>query len=168
MSGFADYRPGQPGTRADLTLQPATQADLEPMLALQKLAGRPTSPQSLGAAIDDVGRLVVVAFAGDELAGWSKTHFYEERDGAAPPGQYLGGVEVAPAWRRRGVATALTDARLNWIAERAESAWYTVNVGNRASLELHRRWGFTEVARASSFHGVEFSGGVGLLLRADL
>lgn len=45
-------------------------------------------------------------------------------------------------------------------------AYYVVNATNLASIALHRRCGFLEIARAASFHTVGFNGGVGLLLRA--
>lgn len=146
----------------------ATHADVEAMVELQRESGRPAHPEPLRRAIEDVGRLVVVALAGSEVAGWAKTHRFDDDDGPALAGEYLGGVEVSVDWRRRGVATALTDARLRWIAARADRAWYVVNASNGASLELHRRFGFVEVARAPSFHGTTFTGGCGVLLRADL
>jgi L-amino acid N-acyltransferase YncA len=74
---------------------------------------------------------------------------------------------VARLFRRQGVAAALTEARLLWIWERADSAWYVVNSRNQASLALHQPWGFEEVARGPGFHTVTFDGGEGLLLRAS-
>ncbi|WP_343320448.1 hypothetical protein AAFM46_12870 [Arthrobacter sp. TMP15] len=68
--------------------------------------------------------------------------------------------------RRHGIARALTQARLDWSWERADSAWYIVDLSNRASIELHCQWGFAEVARAEKFHTTSFTGGVGLLLQA--
>jgi ribosomal protein S18 acetylase RimI-like enzyme len=38
----------------------------------------------------------------------------EEAAPGTPAGCYLSGVLVDPAWRRRGIATALTRARLRW------------------------------------------------------
>ena len=35
-----------------------------------------------------------------------------------------------------------------------------------ASIELHERLGFTEIARAGKFHDTTFDGGVGILFRA--
>lgn len=75
---------------------------------------------------------------------------------------------VHPDWRRCGVGTALTEVRMAWICERADCAWYVVNARNAASVDLHRRWGFREVARAARFHTIDFTGGDGILLRVDL
>ncbi|WP_298461300.1 GNAT family N-acetyltransferase [uncultured Cellulomonas sp.] len=124
--------------------------------------------ESLAAAVVDPERLVVVATSGEELVGWAKTHYWDWSDGPAGAGHYLGGVTVDTPWRRRGVAAALTEARMEWIGERADAAWYVVNGRNLASVALHRAWGFEEVARASRFHTVEFTGGVGILFRAAL
>jgi aminoglycoside 6'-N-acetyltransferase I len=40
------------------------------------------------------------------------------------------------------------------------------NAQNTASIALHAQFGFTEVIRASEFHGTTFDGGVGILSRA--
>ncbi|MBM9510091.1 GNAT family N-acetyltransferase [Streptomyces sp. KK5PA1] len=95
------------------------------------------------------------------------------RDGQAPPdaapdGFYLSGLVVAPGHRHQGVGTALVRARLAWVARRAPYAWYFANARNVASLRLHAELGFVEVTRDFSYPGVEFSGGVGVLCRADV
>jgi GNAT superfamily N-acetyltransferase len=59
-----------------------------------------------------------------------------------PDGWYLGGVVVTPTHRRQGIAARLTRARLDWIAARAERAYYFTNERNRASVDLHARFGF--------------------------
>jgi aminoglycoside 6'-N-acetyltransferase I len=102
----------------------------------------------------------------DEIIGWGKTHFWSYADGPAPAGHYLGGVTVSPESRRQGIARALTQARLDWIWDRSDAAWYVVNPDNLASIELHRQWGFIEVARAARLHTTNFTGGTGLLFRA--
>ena len=95
-----------------------------------------------------------------------KPHCWDYADGPALSGHYLGGVTVRPDFRRLGVASELTGARMAWIWERADHAWYVVNALNEASLALHRRWGFREVARGPGFHTVTFDGGEGVLLQA--
>ena len=162
------------------TIRPAHPVDVAGILAADTAAGR-TSPADaerfaagISAAVADPARLVVVAEAHDDasaeggpgVVGWAKTHHWDYADGAAPAGHYLGGVAVRPEFRRRGLAVQLTDARLQWLWERAEFAWYVVNARNEASLALHRRWGFREVARRARFHTVAFDGGEGVLLSA--
>ena len=130
-------------------------------LAARRAAGG--DPQD---AISDPSRLAVVAEIEGEVVGWAKTHFYREAAGSAPAGHFLGGVNVMPEFRRQGIGSALTRARLDWIFDRASDAWFYTNVHNVSSIAVHAPFGFTEVIRASEFHGVSFEGGVGILFRA--
>jgi aminoglycoside 6'-N-acetyltransferase I len=130
------------------------------------LAARGVASADQREAIVDPDRLVMVAEAGGVIVGWGKTHRYSAASGSAPAGHYLGGVNVLPEFRRRGIGSALTRARLSWIWDRARDAWFVTNARNTASIELHSRLGFSEVARAGEFHGTTFEGGVGILFRA--
>ena len=85
-----------------------------------------------------------------------------------PPGWYLVGVIIGPAYRRRGVASELTRVRLAWIAQRARQAYYFANSVNRATIDLHARLGFRQVCRDFTFPNARFSGGVGVLFRIEL
>ncbi|GAA5230005.1 GNAT family N-acetyltransferase [Arthrobacter cryoconiti] len=167
---FADYEPQRPKSEvliAPVNVRLSKIDDIHAIRGIDVKAGRaPASAEALAAAIQDDWRLVVVASVGGTIVGWGKTHFWSFADGPAPGGHFLGGVTVIPELRRHGIARALTQARLAWIWERTDSAWYVVNLSNRASIQLHRQWGFTEVARAAKFHTISFTGGVGLLLRA--
>ncbi|WP_309074154.1 GNAT family N-acetyltransferase [Paenarthrobacter sp.] len=161
-------------------IRPASQADVPGIIAVDMAAVRTSQAlaerfaASLSAAVADHVRLVVVAEAQDDanvgggagVVGWAKTHHWDYDDGPALAGHYLGGVTVRPDFRRLGVAAELTAARMAWIWERADRAWFVVNVQNEASLALHRKWGFREVARGPRFHTVTFDGGEGVLLQA--
>lgn len=177
MTGFATYEPDAGGRpAAPVSLRPATRGDVEAILRIEVAAGRSAgsvgSAEGYRRAIADPDRCVLVAVSdGAEHAGvvgWAKTHHHVHVADPAPAGHYLAGITVDPSWRRRGIATALTDARLQWIGGRADDAFYVVNLHNRASIDLHTRWGFTEVLRAPRLTGIEFEGGVGLLMRASL
>jgi ribosomal protein S18 acetylase RimI-like enzyme len=177
VTAFAAYAPDAGGRPpAEISLRPATKGDVEAILRIEVVSGRAAgsvgSAEGYRRAIADADRCVLVAEttdpAGRTIVGWAKTHHLVESADPAPPGHYLAGITVDPAWRRRGVGAALTDARLQWIAGRATTASYVVNARNRASIELHRRWGFTEVLRAPRLMGVEFDGGMGLLMRLEL
>ncbi|WP_426985904.1 N-acetyltransferase family protein [Pseudarthrobacter sp. Y6] len=109
-------------------------------------------------------RTVVVATVGGDLAGVAKTHHHPEADGAAPEGHYLGGILVARQWRRRGIGTILTKARLDWIWERSDMAFYFANKHNTASIQLHKTLGFQPIATAPTFHGVTADGQSHLIL----
>jgi ribosomal protein S18 acetylase RimI-like enzyme len=67
-----------------------------------------------------------------------------------PAGCYLSGVLVDPAWRRRGIATALTQARLRWVFARTDEVFYVTGADNVASLHLHSALGFQETKRLGS------------------
>lgn len=159
--------PGQ-DTGPGVHVRPATQDDLDAVAGIERRARRGTDREQLVLALADPERVVVVATVGDEVVGWAKTHWWSYADGPAPVGHYLGGVTVDPASRRRGVGSALTRARTDWVAERAGFVCCVVNATNVASLALHEDLGFREVARAASFHTIRFTGGSGVLLRAEL
>lgn len=184
---FAEYRPGRARDPLPVVVRAALPADVEALVAVQHAAGRTVDADALGRAIANPDRCVLLAepraaagsTAADRAArgrpvlGWALTHRRTEpADDAdpAPPGHYLGGVTVHPDHRRRGVAVALTDARMRWVAARPDhegAVYYVVNPANRASIALHERWGFREVMRADRLAGVTFTGGVGILMRAE-
>jgi aminoglycoside 6'-N-acetyltransferase I len=172
VTGFAEYRPGAGRPRVAVRVRPATSSDVEELVRIQNAAGRTVRQAHYERAVDDPEVCVVVAEAssgaGTVVTGWAQTSYLDEVKDLAPVGHYLGGVTVDPTWRRRGVAIELTDARMRWIAARADEAFYVVNATNRASIDLHRRWGFLELARGPRFAGTPFEGGLGILMRADV
>lgn len=101
-------------------------------------------------------RVVLVAVTQGEVVGVAKTHLHPHPDGGAPAGHYLGGVVVAPGFRRRGVGSALTRTRLEWIWSRASTAYYFTNEHNTASIRMHETlgFGFRPVVRSSMIRGV--------------
>jgi GNAT superfamily N-acetyltransferase len=168
-------------------VRPAVPADLAAVNAVAREAGRPEWPAD--ALTPRADRITVVALgqggwrgpgldrageggraegaqADGALLGYAKTHRYPAPDGAAPAGHYLGGIVVRPAARRRGVGRALTEARLAWIWERADAAYYLANARNTASVALHAGLGFRQVASGASFQAVTFDGGCGLVFEA--
>jgi aminoglycoside 6'-N-acetyltransferase I len=74
----------------------------------------------------------------------------EEAGPGTPAGYYLSGVLVDPAWRGRGIATALTRARLRWAFARTGTVFYVTGADNTASLHLHAALGFREITRFES------------------
>ena len=169
--GFADYVPESAAAapRRPIHVRGATVLDFNGILAVQTESARPTmEPWLLEGILHDPNRLLLVALDDDIVVGWAKTHYWPRGDGTAGAGHYLGGVTVAPRHRRKGIADALTARRLKWIRNRAADAWYIASASNLASIALHKRWGFEEVARSSSFHGTEFTGGTGILFHAAI
>jgi ribosomal protein S18 acetylase RimI-like enzyme len=113
--------------------------------------------------VDDLEHRLVVAEVDEMILGYGRAGVFEpEPDAAAdtaPRGYYLTGVFVSHDQRRGGIGAALTQARLDWIGERADEAWFFANARNVASIELHLRFGFEEVTRRFSFPGLTFDGG---------
>ena len=177
---FSEYGPRPVGDRpvADWTLRAARAEDLDALSSL-------VADREGGSAADQPGR-----FAGelDRIAGAaSRGLWVAERPmgivafaraalwepaapvpgDSAPAGWYLGGVVVHPDHRRLGIAADLTRARLAWLAPIAAECFFVVNVMNRASIDLHEPFGFHEIARGPELTGIRFTGGMGVLFRAD-
>ncbi|MFI6581795.1 GNAT family N-acetyltransferase [Embleya sp. NPDC050493] len=103
----------------------------------------------------------------DPVVGYARA-VHLDPSPTAPTGYYLAGIVVAPDARRTGAGLRLTRARLAWIAERADSAWYFTNARNTASLRLHESLGFHEESRDFAIPGVSFAGGRGILAHLTL
>ena len=112
----------------------------------------------------------VVAFA---RAGWhdgptAPSDRSTITEPAATGGWFLLGITVTPPWRRRGIARALTAYRLHWLAQHTDAAYYFVNARNRASIDLHAKFGFEPIDENYQAKGVTFTGGRGILFRVSL
>ena len=145
----------------------ATPSDLAACYGISRgLSNDP--PTNLEQDLLDPDRLLVVAERDDAVVGYGRGALWTADPEDGRDGYYLVGIAVDPDHRRRGVALALTRARMLWIAGRADEAWYFTNAANVASIALHDRFGFREVARSSSFRGVHFDDGQGILYRAHI
>jgi ribosomal protein S18 acetylase RimI-like enzyme len=170
MAHYASYEPeaGRGGQQIDAVLRPATHADVGGLTAIDITVVVRTA-QDWERAIDKAlagERLLLVAEIDGTIGGFAQAHRLDEHPiDHAPAGYYLTGVTVLPRYRRAGLARDLTLARLDWIKEKADEAWYFAAAENAASIRLHDELGFTEVARASSIHGVAFDAGEGVLFR---
>lgn len=150
------------GDNARFLLREARPSDLADVITVCEASGRAAWTAEM--IVERPDRIVLATTIGVWLAGIGKTHLHFEPDGATPAGHYLGGVIVGPAWRRRGVGAELTRARLEWIWQRAERAFYFANEHNTASIELHRTMGFEPIATAPTFHGVSADNGQSQLI----
>jgi ribosomal protein S18 acetylase RimI-like enzyme len=119
--------------------------------------------------VESPDHLLVVAERADDVIGYGRVlRFVPSPDAPhdiAPSGYYLMGLVVHPDHRRRGVATALIRARLDWISQHADDAWYFANALNTASIALHAPFGFKEVTRSFFYPRVDFDRGQGVLFR---
>lgn len=165
MSDFAAYLPDRHGTRAATpATRPAQSADLPGVLALA--ATRGPVPDGYGERLagrlaDPAWHLRVVPGEGDgEVLGWGAVGPWT-RHPDAPAGRYVSALTVDPRARRRRLGLAL----LTDLVAGEDVVHSVVNARNRASLDLHGRCGFVEVARGATFAGITFDGGEGVLLR---
>ena len=173
MAHYASYDPGatRQGPPFDAVLRPATHADIEGLTAIDITVVVRTADdweRAIDKALAGERHLLVAEIAGT-IGGFAQAHRLDEHPADhAPAGYYLTGVTVLPAYRRAGLARDLTLARLEWIQERADEAWYFAATENAASIRMHQQLGFTEVGRAPAIHGVAFEAGEGVLFRRDL
>jgi ribosomal protein S18 acetylase RimI-like enzyme len=142
-----------------LSCRPAAEGDISQIAALQSAAYPDNEHKPIGPQLPNL--YVGVADAGVVGYGRLRRHHAPRFD---PPGYYLGGVVVDPAWRRHGIGTKLTECRVEaaWAAG-AEMLYYFANSRNEASIAMHRDFGFTELQRPYEFPGVTFADGVGVL-----
>ena len=114
--------------------------------------------------------LLLVAELDGEIVGFGRARYLTPEDddaGDLPEGWFLTGVIVRPHVRRRGVGRALTRARLTWIREHADEAWYFCNQKNDVSIALHDPFGF-EYVRPVAHARAELTRETGRLFRARL
>ncbi|MDQ3156755.1 MAG: GNAT family N-acetyltransferase [Actinomycetota bacterium] len=174
MTGFAPYDPD--ASRMDVPIlavvREATPDDLDPLTAFELTTVSRTRGDweaVIEQSLADDDRLFLVAEVAGDVAAFGQAHFLPMHPvNHSPPGFYLTGVTVQPSYRRGGLGRQLTVARLDWIRERADAAWYFASSANQPSIDLHSAFGFVEVSRARTIHGVTFDAGEGVLFRAEL
>lgn len=101
---------------------------------------------------------------GSRVVGWSGAVVTSLRPQEA--GQWLtAGLTVVPEIRRSGVGRRLLQAVVDAVEKLADGPLHSVvNARNAPSLGLHRSLGFEVVETGPCFAGIEFDGGVGVLL----
>lgn len=109
-----------------------------------------------------------VALKADELLAFGRRMLFmppsHAHDNCVPAGWYLMGLCVTPAWRRHGLGHEITRTRLAALETSSQEVYYFVNSLNQASIALHQKLGFKEIASDIWFPGVSFTeGGKGLL-----
>jgi len=169
---FADYEPGRGAgpPPEDLRIRDAMAEDVPAIADIRASRGDTTADQAREGTTRLLARvatgdllLLVAETAGAVAAYGCAARFVPPPEAplpCAPAGWYLAGVVVAPAERRRGIANALTRARLDRMPR---PAYYFANARNRASIDLHRPFGFTELTRTFWHPDAKFTGGAGIL-----
>src|SRR5687768_15929086 len=99
-------RPAASDTLLGMEIREANVDDLAQVAGVCDASDRARWTSEMLAPQED--RVALVAVAEGEIVGAAKTHFPTEPDGDAPAGYYLGGIVVAPGFRRQGVGGSLT------------------------------------------------------------
>ncbi len=167
VSRFAEYDPHVHGFEdASVMVRQAQSEDAAAIVAVDATR-EPRPPEYLDKVVARLARadaFHVVAEGHGQVVGTSAVMVWPEH-ADSPRGWYVSGITVVPSWRRRRVGERVLAFELGHLDRLHEEAWSVVNVINRASLDLHARHGFAEVARAPSIAGITFTGGMGLLLK---
>jgi GNAT superfamily N-acetyltransferase len=142
-------------TEAAVRIGPLTEADVASavQLVVRVLRVKPGDRgEQFAADITGERRQIFVAQASGRIVAYGRVLELaaDEAGPGTPAGFYLSGVLVEPAWRGRGIATALTRARLNWAFARTGTVFYVTGADNIASLHLHAAFGFQEIKRFDS------------------
>lgn len=153
----------------NVAIRPARPDD-GPALAVVMAARGGTPSDHVRAAdwlLDRAPVLVVAEIAlpeGPEVVGWSGATQTPLHPGG--PAQWLtAGLTVDPASRRRGIGRRLLQAVIEDVgALHGDALHSVVNARNAPSLALHHSLGFTTLETGPCFAGIEFDGGVGVLL----
>src|SRR5215469_11299761 len=158
MATVARRRPPQPGggtPEAPVRIEPMGIGDVASAVELvtRVLKVKPGDRgEQFASDITGDSRQMFVAKANGQVIGYGRVAKLAagEAGPGTPAGYYLSGVLVDPAWRGRGIATALTRARLRWAFARTGTVFYVTGADNAASLHLHAALGFQEVKRFES------------------
>jgi ribosomal protein S18 acetylase RimI-like enzyme len=150
LSKSADGVP-EGAVRIELLTKPDVASAVE--LAVRVLRVKPGDrAEQFASDITDDRRQMFVAKSNGQVVAYGRVIEMAADEAAlgTPAGYYLSGVLVQPAWRRRGIALALTQARLHWVFARTDEAFYVTGADNIASLHLHAALGFREISRFGS------------------
>jgi len=166
VSRFEEYDPQVHGVEDASVVVRHAGSDDAAAIATVDATREPRPPSHLDWVVAQLARgdaIHVVAECHGQVVGASAVKVWPEH-ADAPAGWYVSGITVMPSWRRRRVGDRMLALELAGVDRLHEPTWSVVNARNGASLDLHARHGFVEVARAAAFAGITFTGGTGLLL----
>jgi ribosomal-protein-alanine N-acetyltransferase len=126
-------------------------ADLAAMYALDVVCFQPPfrfTRAAMRTFAEDRRARVVIAEADGELAGFCIVHL--ERGGVG----YVVTLDVAPEWRRKGMASVLMErAEAEAVQAGCSLMALHVFVGNEAAIRFYERMGYEFLRNAKSFYG---------------
>lgn len=105
-------------------------------------------------------RLFLVATVNHSVVGYGHATIHsatlEDEAKSSPTGYFLSGLMVAPAYRRQGIGTLLTVARIDDLRQVTNTIYYRAEPDNLPTIDLHSRLGFKKIAAAER-DGKEYS-----------
>lgn len=110
-------------------------------------------------------RKFLVATFNEEVVGYGHTVHHDRattNEESAPSGYFLSGLLVSPEFRRSGIGSSLTGARIDLLRPDAERIYYYADPENVETISMHARLGFEEYRSMTRF-GKQFT-----LFRLDL
>ena len=134
----------------EITLRDYRPGDWEAMYALDLVCFEPVfqfSRRAMRSFAEETGAVTLLAEADGELAGFCIAHL-EEKTG------YVVTLDVAPAWRRRGIARLLmeeVEARVR--AEGGIGMALHVYTGNVGAMQFYEGLGYGRVSIDKGFYG---------------
>lgn len=102
------------------------------MAALTTLTGEGSAAARTEALLESEDRFVPVAQAGGELVGYAEAQYYGPALRRSFGVARMHDLFVLPAWRRRGVGTALVDAVQQWAQARPSCRFLEWQAGAEA------------------------------------
>jgi ribosomal-protein-alanine N-acetyltransferase len=134
----------------EITLRDYRPGDWEAMYALDLVCFEPVfqfSRRAMRSFAEETGAVTLLADADGELAGFCIAQF-EENTG------YVVTLDVAPAWRRRGIARLLMEE----VEARVRAAGgigmaLHVHTGNVGAMQFYEGLGYGRVSIAKGFYG---------------
>ncbi len=132
-----------------MTLRQVTPAMLDELLAIERAAYE--FPWSRGNFVDSIAAgYLMQALFGPGGSGPMRAYF------VAMPGvdeMHLLNLTVAPAWQRRGIATALLDELVLLSRSRgAVQLWLEVRASNAGARALYQRYGFRHIGVRAGYY----------------
>jgi ribosomal protein S18 acetylase RimI-like enzyme len=110
-------------------------------------------------------RRFLVATFNEEIVGYGHTVHHDRvvtDEESGPSGFFLSGLLVSPEFRRSGIGSKLTGARIDLLRPDADLIYYYADPENEETISMHARLGFEEFRSMTRF-GKQFT-----LFRLDL
>ena len=138
----------RPVADSPATLHTITIGMLDEVLAIERAAYE--FPWSRGNFVDSMAAGYFMQALLADADGEMRAYF------VAMPGveeMHLLNLTVAPAWQRRGIATALLDELVRQCRERrARQLWLEVRMSNAGARQLYQRYGFRHIGMRKAYY----------------